>query len=327
MDLLSHYEALPYEENERDILCLLLSKNVQHINQGVKQFSKIISNHVGERDLTRLIRDLIPQLISSDAFLLDKNIYLTPKESLEMIDSILYLEILFEEFIKKSGRRGFFISHYKAVSHEWCYFTYEFILCKASGIAIKDLLALSNGLKQYDLNLISKWSKAEKLSTFVALTRKNPIGIFQDGYFMGFKSPKKINDVEDILQIIFEEINFLTEYFFKQSGIYFELFGKVPEIKTIPIKPIPTKKKEVSKAITVLSPLEKHLKTLQLKQMPNSKSELKKIFFQLAKTSHPDKFEHVNKGTQTEIAIVDKFREIYSAYEFIEKELDKIDNQ
>jgi hypothetical protein len=323
MDLLSHYETLTYEENERDILCLLLSKNVQLINQGCKQFSKIISNHVGERDLTRLIRDLIPQLISSNAFSIDKNIYLGPKEALEMIDSVLYLEILFEEFLIKSGRRGFFISHYKAVSHEWCYFAYEFIICKTSGIAIKDLLALSIGLKQYDLNLISKWSKAEKMSTFVALTRKKPIGIFQDGSFKGFKSPKKTNDVEDILQIIFEEINFLSEYFFKQSGIYFELYGNVPGINILPPRPIPQTKKEASKVIVALSPLEKCLKTLELKQMPNSKSELKKIFFQLAKTSHPDKFEHIDKGTQTEIAIVDKFREIYAAYEFIEKELEK----
>jgi curved DNA-binding protein CbpA len=40
--------------------------------------------------------------------------------------------------------------------------------------------------------------------------------------------------------------------------------------------------------------------------------------------THPDKFEHVDKGTQTEVAILDKFREIQSAYEIVELELEKL---
>lgn len=323
MDLQNYYQNLSFEENERDVLCLLLDKNITQFNSGAKLFSKLISAHVGERDFTRLFRDLLPELISANAFVTDSNDYLSPKEALEMIESIIYLEILFDEFIKKSGRRGFFIANYKAVNPEWCYFAYEFLLSKAKGFKTNDLLALSIGLKQYDLKIISGWSRPERVKVFVSLSRKKPIGIFQDGSFIGFKNYKKINDVEDILQIMFEEINLLTDYFAKKAGNYFELYGSIPGIKTLPPPPIPTSAKSIPKVERVITPLEKNLKILNLKELPASQKELKKIFFKLAVSTHPDKFEHVEKGTRTEIAIIDKFREIHSAYEFIEKELEK----
>ena len=49
--------------------------------------------------------------------------------------------------------------------------------------------------------------------------------------------------------------------------------------------------------------------------------ELKKAFYRLAQKIHPDKFEHLAKGKQTEILIVDNFRRVQSAYEFIEAKL------
>lgn len=325
MDLQNYYRSLLVEEDERDILCLLLDQKSSQFALGLKQLSKKTSTHLGERDLAQLLKDILPQLIASKAFVLDNNEYLSPKEALDMIDSVLYLEILFEEFMRKSGRRGFFIANYKAVNPEWCYFAYEFILSRAMGISTKDLLALSVGLKQYDLKIISNWSKIERMKRYVNLTRKKQIGVFQDGSFVGFKNYKRINDVEDILQIIFDEINLLTSFFLKKEGSYYELYGEIPGIKELPPISAPLAAKLPPRKVErVVTPLDKNLKILNLKELPSSKKELKKIFFSLAVATHPDKFEHVDKGTKTEIAIIDKFREIHSAYEFIEKEIEKM---
>jgi hypothetical protein len=321
MDLLhNYYQSLLIEEAERDIVCLLLNKNSFQVSVGLKKFSKIISSHVSERDLIRLSRDILPLLIMSNAFVFDNNEYLTPKEALEMIASVLYSEILYEEFIRKSGRNSFFIASFKSVKPDWCYFAYEFLLCKSHGESPKDLLALSIGLQQYDLNVIAQWTREERVEASTQLTRKRQVGVFQDGSYIGFANYKKINDVEDILQMMFEEINLLTRYFYKAEGMYFELYGNIPGIKALPAKLSLPPSPKIERRVTLL---EKNLSILKLQELPSSKKELKASFFRLAVKTHPDKFEHIDKGTRTEIAIIDTFREIHSAFEFIEKELEK----
>lgn len=324
-DYQNYYMSLQVEESERDLLCLLLDKNLTQFNLGIKEFSKMASGNIGERELSRYLKELLPLLLSSNAFIMEGNTYLSPNEALEMIDCLLLLENLYEDFLRKSGRRSFFIANFKAVKPEWCFIAFEFLLAKEQGIAPGDLLGLSIGLKQDDLGIISKWARPEIVKVFISLTRKKPIGYFQDGSFIGFKSYKKINSVEDLLQLMFEEIDLLTAYFQKREGVYFELYGNIAGIRELPPQKNPTPpKSSIAKIKSELTPLQKSLIILNLKEMPVSQKELKKIFFRLAAATHPDKFEHVDKGTRTELAIVDKFREVYSAYEILEKELEKI---
>jgi hypothetical protein len=318
MDLLNYYQSLVTNESERDIICKLLDSNPAQFKLGQESFIKIISKHVGDKDLIRLLKDLLPTIISSNGFLFDNGEVLSPKEALEMLDSVLYLEILNEEFLKKSGRRGFFISTYKAVNTDWVYLAYEFLLAKSQDIKANNLLALSIGLKKYDLNIISQWNKTDRIKAIINLTRKKQIGVFEDGSFIGFTNYKRINDVEDMLQIIFTEINLLTGYFLKKEGFYFEVFGNIQGILALPTKEIPKIQSLPKKA---MSQIEKSLLLLKLDKLPSTKQELKKAFGRLAMETHPDKFASQDKGTRTEIAIVEKFRELYSAYEILEKEI------
>ena len=325
MDLQTHFRNFPNEEIERDIICQLLDRNASVFSLGVEHFSKIISSHVGKRDLARLIKIFMPLFLASNFFLFEDDEFLSPKDALDLIESVLYLEILFEEFKRKSGRRGFFIANYKSINPEWFYFVFEFLLCRISGVPLGELLALSIGLKQSDLKIISLWSIEERLNTYKILVRKKQIGIFQSGSFIGYKDNKKSNDVESLLQEIFNEINLLKSYSLTKDGDYYEVFGNIQGIKSLPFKPISITKEVVQKMRQVISPLEKNLAILKLTKLPESKKELKKIYFAFAVNSHPDKFEHIEKGTQTEIVIIGKFREIHSAFEFLNKELEKLD--
>ena len=324
MDLQAHFKNLQTEDLERDILCQLLDKKASVFSLGLDQFSKVVSSHVGKRDLARLIKTFMPLLLVSNSFMSEDEEYLSPKDALNLIDCVLYLEILFEEFKKKSGRRAFFIANYKSINPEWFYFVFEFLLCRVSGVPLGELLALSIGLKQADLKIISFWTIQERLNIYTILARKKQIGLFYEGSFIGFKDSKKSNDIEDLLQLIFEEINLLKDFFLTQEGSYYENFGNVQAIKVLPVKPVPILREAIKKDKIISSPLEKNLSILKLSKLPGSKKELKKIYFAFAVNSHPDKFEHIEKGTQTEIAIVGKFREIHSAFEFLNKELEKM---
>jgi hypothetical protein len=325
MTLQQHYQNLPTNDAERDTLCLLLDRSPTQFNLGLDSFSKNISSHVGKFDMKRLLAGLIPLLITADAFLLPNGDYLTPKEALEMLDSVLYLQILFEELHLKSGRRSFFIANFKSVNPGMVFMALEFILYKTQGKSPKDLLALSIGLKSYNLGFVSAINTADRIKSFKDLTRKNKIVIFENESFVGLTNYKNICDVEDLLQIIFDEITRLVRYFDKQDGVYFELYGNLAGITSLPVAVLitPPSTQSIAK-VKVVSPIEKSLMLLKLKELPVSKKDLKKIFFRLAVATHPDKFEHVDKGTRTEIAILDKFREIHNAYEIIEKELDRL---
>lgn len=321
----NYYSTLDIDKNEREIICLLLSKSPNQFKQGLTDFSKMTSNHVGAKDLIRLLIDIFPIVNKLNSFQMDNGLYLTPKDVLALLDSIVFLEILFEEFKQKSGRRSFFISSFKSVKPDWVFFAYEMVLCKALSLQARELLALSIGLNAFDLQIISKWSKEERIKAFIQIAKKEQIGIFQDGTFIGFQSCRKINDVEDVLKIIFDEINMLTDYFSKNRGVYFEQFPNLKGITALPKKEIP-KPPPLPKVEKELTPVEKSLRILKIKELPSSQKELKKVFYQLAMKTHPDKFEHVDKGTKTEIAILDKFREIQSAYEIIELEIERKGN-
>lgn len=323
MDLLTFYQAHSSEDENAEILCLLIDGTPASFNRGLELFSKKIAAHIGERDLKRLLKSTFKYLITTDAFVIEGD-YLNPRDAIEVIESVTYLEILHEEYVRKSGRRGFFAANFKDVSVEWVYLAYQFQVLKASGVEARELLSLYLGLGTFDLGILTSWSHEELIRAFVELSRKKQIGYFQDGSFIGFKNYKKINDVEDVLQNLFEEISSIHDYVFKREGAYFEIFGLLSGIKELSkakekkTKPLPNKSVE-----KIISPLEKNLTILGLKEMPDSAKVLKKVFFSLAAATHPDKFAHAEKGTRTEIAIVDKFREIYNAYEFIEKELEK----
>lgn len=321
MDSLNYYNSYTKEEKneEREIICLLLDRT--QFKAGIKRYSHITSSHVGEKNASRLLLNIFPLLQSENAFILPDGSFLSPQEAIEMVDSVLYLEILHEEMIKQSGRRSFFISSFKSVSLTWVFLAIELILYKGQEKSPKDLLAMAIGLKSYNLQVASKWSLTERVKSYVFLTRPHRIGAFEDGAFIGYTNNRKINSIEEIQQMIFEEITKLVNYFEKNCGEYFESYGRLAGIKTLPVYP---KQAEPPRKERVIGPLEKNLAVLKLKEVPASKSELKKIFFRLAVATHPDKFAHQNNGTRTEIAIVDKFREIHNAYEFIEMELDKI---
>jgi hypothetical protein len=322
MDLLSHFQSHASDDEEGKILCLLLEGQLS-FNKGLDLFSKKVASHIGERDLKRLLKDSFKYLIAADAFRIEEQ-FLNSKNAFEIIESVVYLEILHEEYLRKSGRRGFFIANFKAINVEWVYLAYQVLVLKTNGVNTADLLSLFIGNGSFDLNIISKWTKEDLIKSYVKLSRKLPVGYFQDGSFIGFKNYKKINDIEDILQLLFDEISLLHDYVVKRQGNYFEEYGLLAGIKELPK---PKEQKEKPKAEKAkenqISPVVKNLAILGLKEMPANAKELKKVFFKLAAATHPDKFAHAEKGTRTEIAIVDKFREIYNAYEFIENELEK----
>jgi len=322
VNIQNHYSTLLIDEKEREILCLILDKNQAQFNLGLTHFSKIISSHIGKRDLENLLQEMMTKLVAFNAFMLDNQEFLTPCEALEMIESVLYLEILHEEFQRKFGRRSFFISNFKSVDLNWVYFSYEMLLCMAKGYVVKDLLAYAIGSGKFSLNIISTWTKEDRIKSFINLTRQKKVCIFQDENFIGFMNDKKIIDIDQLLQKIFDEINALTNFFIDKKGIYFEIYSGLEGRKVLPTAQI-SKNPASSKTKEVVSPLQKKLSILGIKEVPVSKSALKKIFYRLAVTTHPDKFAHVDKGTRTEIAIGDKFREIYDAYEYIEKKLEK----
>ncbi len=200
------------------------------------------------------------------------------------------------------------------------------MLYKARLKSAREFLALAKGLNNYSFKLNNNCQHEELIRAFVSLTRPKKVGIVQDGKFLGFTNYNRINDTEAILQNIFDEINLLAQYFEKKEGYYFDIYGNIPGILKIQESQIiistpPTQKAPKKKELTEL---EKNLILLKLKELPVSRKELKKIFFGLAVSTHPDKFEHVDKGTRTEIAIIDKFRDIHNAYEYIEKELEKL---
>jgi hypothetical protein len=143
MELLDYYSKLNIDITERDILCLLLDKSPLQFKQGLTDFSRMTSNHVGDKDLIRLFKDIFPIVIKLNPFQLENGLFLSPKDVLSLLDSIVFLEILFEEFARRSGRRSFFISNFKSVKPDWVYFSYEMVLCKAIGLDVKDLLALN----------------------------------------------------------------------------------------------------------------------------------------------------------------------------------------
>lgn len=322
MDLLAYYKSLDTEGLENEILCLLLDKDLIQFNKGLKKFDSIISKHVGMGDLNRLLKETLPLLINDNAFILENGEMLNSHESIEIIESILYLEILFEDFIRKSGRRSFFLSTFKQASLDWIFLAFEFLISKVKGMGEKDILAYYLGLKKFDLSLIKTLDKSERIKIFIELSRKKQIGLFQDGSFIGFKNYKKINSVEEIQYLIFDEIDMLLNYITKQSGYYFDAYGIISSSQSIPKSP--EAKKEVPKLEAKKETLlEKNLKLFNITKMPESEKELKKIFYRLAQATHPDKFEHIEKGTQTEIAIGDKFKVILAAYEYILKELHK----
>jgi hypothetical protein len=318
-----YYQSNFIEDEQGKILCQLL--NPITLNLGIEQFSLIISNHVGKNDLKRLIKDLLVQLVAFNAFILEDGSYLTPAESLEMLESVLYLEILYSEFQNGSGRRSFFLANYKSVSPQWIFFCFEFLLSKQVGYQTLNLLAYHIGTKKLDLGIISKWTNEEKIKTFISLSRVQRICVFQDEMFIGFKFSKKINDAEMIIQVLSDEISMISDYCENYSGTYFDLYGELAGSRTL-VHPIPkpiittatNKKNGIKKELT---PLEMKLKILKIKELPSSLKELKKIFFNLANETHPDKFASIDKGTKTEFAIMDKFREVYDAYELVEKEI------
>lgn len=332
--LINYYQSLTGEPQELQIFLSLLDKSSVKFNSGQTQLSKLITQHVPERDIKRLLKDILPILINNNAFSTEEGEYLYPSECLSVISICLYLETFYEEFKLKSGRKGFFMANYRNIRPEWVYFAYEFLLSKTNKIFPRDLLALSIGIKKYDLNIISKWSLEKRIKIYLILTRKQKVGIFKNETFVDFLNVKRINEIEEIINLLFQEIDQLINYFTDKTGHYFEMYGIIEGIKSLTpemLKPKVKKEEEVKSEKTkpniklptkkTLTPLEKNLALLKLTELPSTQKELKKVFYRLALEYHPDKFAHIKKGTRTELEIMDKFRTILNAYEYVDKEL------
>jgi hypothetical protein len=317
--LLTSYAAYPE-------LCKLLSKNSSQVKSAIDYYANEISRDVGERDFKRIVPEILAMLITADAFHLPSGDIISPLEVIKMIEGIVFWEILYEEYLLKSGRRSFFISNYKSVHHSWVFLALDFLIYKAQGKSPRDLLSLALGVGTQNMTFALKLSKQERINAFVMLSRKNKVGIFQNESFVGFVPGSQFSEIIEIMQYVFDEIDHLKNYFERKEGLYFNRFGNVKAIMTLsqPVAIISPSKTPIKEPIKSKTPLEKALITLKLSELPVSKRELKKVFYKFAISSHPDKFDHVDKGTRTEIAITEKFTEINNAYEIVEQELDRL---
>ncbi len=203
-------------------------------------------------------------------------------------------------------------------------FSIDFLFCKLNGYENSELLSYALSLKKYELNYLLNLNEVERINLFKKLIYRKRKCLFLDEEFIGFDHFNKINSIDDMLNLIFDEVTWLSGFFLSKSGLYFEKYKHVKVRNNFPQLKESFKNLDSKESVNKLLHVDEIatcLSILELTSMPKNIKELKKAFYRLAQKTHPDKFEHLAKGKQTEILIVDNFRRVQSAYEFIELKL------
>lgn len=324
MNFLEIYNQLANENIAAQALSSLFGQSLSEKNKAINSFSNLVSKKLSDLEFKRHLNNKLSLFLKYDLFYDEAGIVVAPEDAILIIEDFLYLDILFEEIKIKNGRRLQFLASFKNISNEFLVFSINFLFCKLSGIETSELLSYSLSLNKYDLSYLLNLSESERIQLYKKLIYRKRKCIFLDEEFIGFDNFNKINSIDDIINLVFDEVIWLSGFFFNQSGLYYEKYKHIkaqsnfPHIKEVfknlTIKTIESKRQTIDEITSCLS-------ILELTSMPKNIKELKKAFYRLAQKTHPDKFEHLKKGKQTEILIVDNFRRVQSAYEFIESKL------
>lgn len=324
MNFVENYLLLADENVAAQTLSYLFGTKLNEKNKAINNFSNLVSKKISDLEIKKHLNNKLPLLVKYDLFYDEAGIVVSPEDAILIIEDLLYLEILFEEIKLKNGRRLQFLASFKNTSVEFLLFAINFLFCKLNGYEISELLSYSLSLKKFELNYLISESESERFLLYKKLIYRKRKCIFLDEEFIGFDHFNKINSIDDMLNLVFDEVSWLSGFFINKNGLYFDKYKNVeitsifPKLKEA-IKNLTTK--ESVKKIQTIDEVTSCLSILELTSMPKNIKELKKAFYRLAQKTHPDKFEHLAKGKQTEILIVDNFRRVQSAYEFIEAKL------
>lgn len=324
MNFIENYLLLADENVAAQTLSYLFGTKLNEKNKAINNFSNLVSKKISDLEIKKHLNNKLPLLVKYDLFYDEARIVVSPEDAIFIIEDLLYLEILFEEIKLKNGRRLQFLASFKNTSVEFLLFAINFLFCKLNGYEISELLSYSLSLKKFELNYLINLNESERFLLYKKLIYRKRKCIFLDEEFIGFDHFNKINSIDDMLNLVFDEVSWLSGFFINKNGLYFDKYKNVEITSSFPklkeaIKNLTTK--ESVKKIQTIDEVSSCLSILELTSMPKNIKELKKAFYRLAQKTHPDKFEHLAKGKQTEILIVDNFRRVQSAYEFIEAKL------
>ena len=324
MNFIENYLLLADENVAAQTLSDLFGTKLNEKNKAINNFSNLVSKKISDLEIKKHLNNKLPLLVKYDLFYDEAGIVVSPEDAIFIIEDLLYLEILFEEIKLKNGRRLQFLASFKNTSVEFLLFAINFLFCKLNGYEISELLSYSLSLKKFELNYLINLNESERFLLYKKLIYRKRKCIFLDEEFIGFDHFNKINSIDDMLNLVFDEVSWLSGFFINKNGLYFEKYKNVEICSSFPklketIKNLTTK--ESVKKTQTIDEVTSCLSILELTSMPKNIKELKKAFHRLAQKTHPDKFEHLAKGKQTEILIVDNFRRVQSAYEFIEAKL------
>lgn len=324
MNFIENYLLLADENVAAQTLSYLFGTKLNEKNKAINNFSNLVSKKISDLEIKKHLNNKLPLLVKYDLFYDEARIVVSPEDAIFIIEDLLYLEILFEEIKLKNGRRLQFLASFKNTSVEFLLFAINFLFCKLNGYEISELLSYSLSLKKFELNYLINLNESERFLLYKKLIYRKRKCIFLDEEFIGFDHFNKINSIDDMLNLVFDEVSWLSGFFINKNGLYFDKYKNVEITSSFPklkeaIKNLTTK--ESVKKTQTIDEVTSCLSILELTSMPKNIKELKKAFYRLAQKTHPDKFEHLAKGKQTEILIVDNFRRVQSAYEFIEAKL------
>lgn len=324
MNIIEYYQHLSSENSAANLIVQLMSSNINVRNLAINSFSSFVSKKISDLEFKKYLPLKIQSLLKYDLLLDEAGIPITPDEALIIIEDFIYLEILLEEIKQKNGRRLQFLASFKNTSLEFFCFSIDILFCKLKGIEIADLLSFTGSLNKYEFNFLINQKEQDRIELFKMIIYRKRKCIFLDEEFVGFDNYSKINNIDEMLNLVYDEVEWLSGYFFKKEGIYFEKYKNLKVIHEFPTQKSKNKTQNQfsnENVIVKSDDLTNCLEILELSSMPKDLKELKKAFFKLAQKTHPDKFEHLSKGKQTEILILDKFRRVQSAYEYVESRL------
>lgn len=324
MNFLEIYNNLANDSVQAQTLSHLFGQSLSDKNKAINSFSNLVSKKLSDLEIKKYLTYKLPLFLKYDLFYDEAGIVVPPEDAILIIENLLYLDILIEEIKLKNGRRLQFLARFKDTSIDFLIFSINFLFCKLHGHETSELLAYSLSLKQYDLSYITHLNENERMQLYKKLIYRKRKCIFLDEEFLGFDNFKKINNIDEMLEQVFDEIKWLSGFFFTQSGLYYEKYNNLKAKSNFPHLEEPSKNlitKNNENKQQSFNDVSSCLAILELTSIPTNIKELKKAFYRLAQKTHPDKFEHLKKGKQTEILIVDNFRRVQSAYEFIESKL------
>ena len=223
MNFLETYHHLANENVAAQALSNLFGTNLNEKNKAINYFSTLVSKKLSDLEIKKHLNNKLPIFI-----------VVSPEDAILIIEDLLYLEILIEEIKHKNGRRLQFLASFKNTSIEFLLFAIDFLFCKLKGFETSELLAYALSLKKFELNYLLKLSESERIQIYKKLIYRKRKCIFLDEEFIGFDQINKINSIDDMLNLMFDEVTWLSGFFLNKSDLYFEKYKNVEIINSFP---------------------------------------------------------------------------------------------